>query len=71
MCSGVDPYGFLRADDFDYKTYDEFMSNYLAVLVRRKGQWAALLDSKENISRSRRCKQPFFSNIVITNVTLK
>ncbi|CAB1327446.1 unnamed protein product, partial [Coregonus sp. 'balchen'] len=31
----VDPYGFERSKDFDYESYEELMSEYLAVLTRR------------------------------------
>jgi len=35
----VDPYGFVRDDNFDYKTYEEFESEYSAVLSRRSRRW--------------------------------
>lgn len=37
--STVDEYGFQRPHDFDYKSYEEFMSQYMGVLVKRAQRW--------------------------------
>ncbi|XP_042190269.1 growth hormone-regulated TBC protein 1-A isoform X2 [Callorhinchus milii] len=39
----VDPYGFRRPQDFDYVSYERFMSDYLTVLTRRAIKWSKLL----------------------------
>ena len=41
--SPIDEYGFKRPEDFDYRTYDNFMTEYLPVLVRRGAKWDKLL----------------------------
>ena len=41
--SRIDEYGFKRAEDFDYRTYDNFMTDYLPILVRRGNKWDKLL----------------------------
>ena len=41
--SSRDEYGFIRPEDFDYETHEEFMSSYLRVLVRRGQKWEKLL----------------------------
>jgi len=51
----VDAYGFERPADFDYKSYDEFMSHYVHVLARRAGRWATLMDGSENLAVTRKC----------------
>lgn len=38
-----DEYGFIRPDDFDYSLHEEFMSQYLRVLVRRGQKWEKIL----------------------------
>jgi len=53
----VDAYGFERPADFDYKSYEEFMSRYVHVLARRAGRWAALLDGgSDQLTVSQKCK---------------
>ena len=37
--SPIDAYGFVREDDFDYKSHEEFESEYLVVLSRRSMRW--------------------------------
>nr|CAB3250948.1 growth hormone-regulated TBC protein 1-A-like [Phallusia mammillata] len=37
--SKIDAYGFKRGEDFDYKSYENFESEYLAVLARRMKRW--------------------------------
>ncbi|KAF4521488.1 hypothetical protein B566_EDAN001786 [Ephemera danica] len=51
LFSKIDEYGFERPDDFDYKTYEDFMSTYLGVLARRARKWAALIGDKRTIKR--------------------
>merc|ERR1719323_1552651 len=41
--SNHDEYGFIRADDFNYQQYEEFMSSYLGVLSRRAEKWESLV----------------------------
>ena len=41
--SQQDEYGFLRPEDFDYKEYEAFMSDYLGVLTRRRQKWDVLV----------------------------
>lgn len=43
--SDIDEYGFIRRKDFDFKSYENFISEYTSVLVRRKGRWNQLLDN--------------------------
>jgi len=51
----VDVYGFERPADFDFKSYDEFMSHYVHVLARRAGRWATLLDGTDQLPVSQKC----------------
>nr|XP_006820829.1 PREDICTED: growth hormone-regulated TBC protein 1-A-like [Saccoglossus kowalevskii] len=55
--SAIDPYGFERPEDFDYQTYEEFMTHYLAVLARRAGKWSSLLSARTKVERSRKVKR--------------
>ncbi|XP_076034708.1 growth hormone-regulated TBC protein 1-A [Oratosquilla oratoria] len=55
--SDVDEYGFERPHDFDYATYEEFMSEYLSVLTRRARKWSQLLGAKETVGRSMKLKR--------------
>ena len=57
LYSTVDEYGFERPSDFDYQTYEEFMSNYLSVLSRRARKWSHLLGSKETVGRGFKVKR--------------
>ena len=43
ICSKIDEYGFERPDDFDYKSYEVFMSHYMTVLTRRAMRWDRIL----------------------------
>ena len=54
LFSDVDRYGFERGEDFDYESYEEFMSEYLAVLTRRLVKWEKLLKSEDRVNRSRK-----------------
>uniref|UniRef100_UPI00358FA834 growth hormone-regulated TBC protein 1 n=1 Tax=Myxine glutinosa TaxID=7769 RepID=UPI00358FA834 len=53
----VDMYGFERPADFDLATYEEFMSHYLSVLVRRAQRWDNLVGQKLMIRRSLKVKR--------------
>ncbi|KAK8379585.1 hypothetical protein O3P69_019498 [Scylla paramamosain] len=55
--SDVDEYGFQRPPDFDYATYEEFMSRYLTVLARRARKWAHLLGARETVGRGVKLKR--------------
>lgn len=55
--SAVDEYGFERRDDFDYDSYEDFMSVYLKVLVTRAQKWAALLGEGKSIKRTNTIKR--------------
>jgi hypothetical protein len=48
----VDEYGFERPEDFDYSTYEDFMSHYLVVLAKRARKWSLLLGDKKSIKRN-------------------
>ena len=53
-CSPVDQYGFHRPDDFDYDSYDHFMSSYLAVLARRATRWSQFMKGSSKVKKSRK-----------------
>ncbi|CAL4125618.1 unnamed protein product [Meganyctiphanes norvegica] len=55
--SNVDEYGFERPEDFDYSSFEEFMSKYLSVLTRRAQKWSHLLGVKETVGRSIKVKR--------------
>ncbi|VEN56373.1 unnamed protein product [Callosobruchus maculatus] len=40
--SKVDEYGFERPENFNYESYDAFMSEYMGILTRRAQRWNAL-----------------------------
>lgn len=50
--SKVDEYGFERPGDFDYETYEDFMSQYLIVLAERAKKWAKLIGEGKSLKRS-------------------
>lgn len=50
--SKVDEYGFERPDDFDYETYEDFMSQYLIVLAKRAKKWAELIGEGKSLKRN-------------------
>jgi len=50
--SKVDEYGFDRPGDFDYETYEDFMSQYLTVLAERAKKWAKLIGEGKSLKRS-------------------
>ncbi|CAH1643266.1 unnamed protein product [Spodoptera littoralis] len=54
----VDEYGFERHEDFDYGSYEAFMSNYLKVLASRAQKWAILLgDDGKSVKRTTTVKR--------------
>lgn len=55
--SAVDEYGFERHDDFDYESYEDFMSNYLKVLATRAQKWAVLLGEGKSVKRTNTVKR--------------
>ncbi|XP_064639427.1 growth hormone-regulated TBC protein 1-A-like isoform X2 [Lineus longissimus] len=55
--SEFDTYGFERPDDFDYKTYQDFMSSYLRVLARRAAKWDVMVKNKERVKKSVKVKR--------------
>ncbi|XP_071085226.1 growth hormone-regulated TBC protein 1-like [Haliotis cracherodii] len=56
--SKVDGYGFERPEDFDFKSYEEFMASYLSVLARRAQRWKNTVgDQTTAISKSRKIKR--------------
>ncbi|CAK9822449.1 Growth hormone-regulated TBC protein 1-A [Anthophora retusa] len=50
--SNVDEYGFERPHDFDYETYEDFMSEYLKVLAKRAKKWAEIIGEGKSLQRS-------------------
>ncbi|XP_073995401.1 growth hormone-regulated TBC protein 1-A-like [Rhodnius prolixus] len=48
--SKVDEYGFERPDDFDYTTYESFMSQYLKILAKRSRKWTRAM-TKQRLLR--------------------
>lgn len=57
MRSKVDGYGFERNEDFDYKTYEDFMEKYISVLARRAAKWETLVENKTFIAKSKKVKR--------------
>ena len=56
--SPIDEYGFKRPEDFDYRTYDNFMTEYLPVLVRRGQKWdKLLLKGSKNLKNGAKLKR--------------
>ncbi|XP_071397490.1 growth hormone-regulated TBC protein 1-A [Centroberyx affinis] len=53
----VDPYGFMRSEDFDYESYEELMSEYLVVLTRRSIKWSKLLKGKGKVEKNVKLKR--------------
>ena len=48
----MDEYGFERPNDFDYESYEEFISSYLKVLARRAKKWRELLGDNKSVKRN-------------------
>lgn len=55
--SPVDEYGFHRPDDFDYSSYEEFMSSYIRVLAHRASRWDDFMKGVNKVRKSRRVKR--------------
>lgn len=55
--SAVDEYGFERHEDFDYESYEDFMSNYLKVLATRAQKWAMMLGEGKSVKRTNTVKR--------------
>ena len=56
----IDQYGFERAEDFDYDSYEKFMAEYLSVLARRLAKWEKMLKGTPDVSRSSKGKTLIF-----------
>lgn len=48
----MDEYGFERPHDFDYETYEDFMSEYLKVLAKMAKKWAKIIGEGKSLQRS-------------------
>lgn len=48
----MDEYGFERPHDFDYETYEDFMSEYLKVLAKRAKKWAEIIGEGKSLQRN-------------------
>ncbi|VVC88647.1 unnamed protein product [Leptidea sinapis] len=55
--SAIDEYGFERHEDFDFESYEEFMSVYLKVLVSRAQKWSQLLGDGKSVKRTTTVKR--------------
>ena len=63
--SKVDGYGFERNEDFDYKTYENFMEKYISVLARRAAKWETLVENKTFIAKSKKGNQSCTIRLII------
>lgn len=50
--SKVDEYGFERPENFNYASYEEFMSEYLKVLAKRAKKWSEILGDGKSLQRN-------------------
>ena len=66
--SEIDQYGFERAEDFDYESYEKFMAEYLSVLARRLAKWEKMLNVTNDVSRSTKGRK--FSSIKFFHILL-
>ncbi|XP_075235557.1 growth hormone-regulated TBC protein 1-like isoform X3 [Lycorma delicatula] len=57
VCCKVDEYGFERPPDFDYISYEDFMSEYLKVLAKQAKKWSDLLGNGRSIMKNRLAKR--------------
>jgi len=53
--SVIDAYGFERPENFDARTHEEFMAQYLGVLVRRASRWSRYMHGRKRVSKSAKC----------------
>lgn len=58
--SNLDPYGFERPEDFDYKSYEQFMESYMGMLVRRAMKWEAMISKSSRLNSRRGMKSECF-----------
>ena len=54
LISRHDEYGFQRPKGFDYISYDKFMTEYVAILVKRARRWETYLGKNPNYSKLKR-----------------
>lgn len=52
----MDEYGFKRDEDFDYKSYENIMSNYYTVLTNRRMKWEAFLKNPAILQNNKSAK---------------
>lgn len=57
LFSNVDEYGFERPSDFDYQTYEDFMSEYLKILAKRAKKWAEIIGNGRELQRTATLKR--------------
>lgn len=48
----MDEYGFERPHDFNYETYEEFMSEYLKVLAKMAKKWGKVIGEGKSLQRN-------------------
>lgn len=53
----MDEYGFERPRDFNYESYEEFMSQYLKVLARRAQKWSDIVGDGKSLGKSSTVKR--------------
>lgn len=46
----MDEYGFKRPENFDYKSYELFMSSYLKTLAKRRIKWEAIMQQNNDLT---------------------
>lgn len=54
--SDVDEYGFKRACNFDYASYDGIMTNYYKILTSRRIKWQSLMKNPPNFHNKKSSK---------------
>ena len=54
LISRHDEYGFQRPKGFDYISYDKFMTEYVAILVKRAKRWETFLGKTPNYRKLKR-----------------
>lgn len=54
--SDVDEYGFKRDENFDYKSYENIMSNYYTVLTNRRMKWQSYLKNPAILHNNKSAK---------------
>ena len=66
FCSKVDPYGFERADDFDYNSYEEFMAAYLSSLRGERVNGVTWLVQMVRFPRTENVRARVFPNCSVS-----